>query len=106
VTQPKLEVRHLTKTFSRGRGEVIPVLDDVSFAVADLEFVAIVDNPSADDPRDVEQLVDEVGLPRRVVEDRFDRAGRAGGIERARPQHRRPAEHGGQRRPELVRHDR
>jgi NitT/TauT family transport system ATP-binding protein len=42
VTQPKLEVRHLTKTFSRGRGEVIPVLDDVSFAVADLEFVAIV----------------------------------------------------------------
>jgi NitT/TauT family transport system ATP-binding protein len=32
----------LTKTFSRGRGEVIPVLDDVSFAVADLEFVAIV----------------------------------------------------------------
>ena len=42
MTQPKLEVRHLTKTFSRGRGEVIPVLDDVSFAVADLEFVAIV----------------------------------------------------------------
>ena len=42
MTQPKLEVRHLTKTFSRGRGELIPVLDDVSFTVADLEFVAIV----------------------------------------------------------------
>ena len=42
MTQSKLEVRHLTKTFSRGRGEVIPVLDDVSFSVADLEFVAIV----------------------------------------------------------------
>jgi NitT/TauT family transport system ATP-binding protein len=42
VTQPKLEVRHLTKTFSRGRGELMPVLEDVSFAVADLEFVAIV----------------------------------------------------------------
>ena len=42
MTQPKLEVRHLTKTFSRGRGELVPVLEDVSFAVADLEFVAIV----------------------------------------------------------------
>ena len=42
MTQPKLEVSHLTKTFSRGRGELIPVLDDVSFSVADLEFVAIV----------------------------------------------------------------
>jgi NitT/TauT family transport system ATP-binding protein len=42
VTQPKLEVKHLTKTFSRGRSERIAVLDDVSFSVADLEFVAIV----------------------------------------------------------------
>ena len=42
MTQPKLEVRNLTKGFPRGRGEVVPVLDDVSFAVADLEFVAIV----------------------------------------------------------------
>jgi len=30
------------KSFPRGRGDIIPVLDDVSFAVADLEFVAIV----------------------------------------------------------------
>ena len=42
MTQPKLEVRNLTKGFPRGRGEVVPVLSDVSFAVADLEFVAIV----------------------------------------------------------------
>ena len=38
----KLEVSGLTKTFTRGQGEVVPVLDHVSFAVADLEFVAIV----------------------------------------------------------------
>jgi len=41
VTPPKLEVRNLTKAFARS-GEAMPVLDDVSFAVADLEFVAIV----------------------------------------------------------------
>jgi NitT/TauT family transport system ATP-binding protein len=38
----KLEVSGLTKAFARGRGEPVPVLDHVSFAVADLEFVAIV----------------------------------------------------------------
>ena len=38
----KLEVSGLTKTFTRGQSEVVPVLDHVSFAVADLEFVAIV----------------------------------------------------------------
>ena len=38
----KLEVSGLTKAFARGHGEKIPVLEDVSFAVADLEFVAIV----------------------------------------------------------------
>jgi len=37
VLQPKLEVSHLSKNYSS-----LPVLDDVSFAVADLEFVAIV----------------------------------------------------------------
>jgi NitT/TauT family transport system ATP-binding protein len=42
VTQPKLEVRNLGKAFPRGRGDVVPVLDDISFSVADLEFVAIV----------------------------------------------------------------
>ncbi len=42
MPQPKLEVSHLTKGFPRSRGDVVPVLDDVSFAVADLEFVAIV----------------------------------------------------------------
>ncbi|MCC6471808.1 MAG: ABC transporter ATP-binding protein [Alphaproteobacteria bacterium] len=42
MPQPKLEVSHLTKSFLRGREDVVRVLDDVSFAVADLEFVAIV----------------------------------------------------------------
>src|SRR5262245_38682526 len=39
---PKLEVDGLTKAYARGHGEAVPVLDHVSFAVADLEFVAIV----------------------------------------------------------------
>ncbi len=38
----KLEVSHVSKSFRRGGGDVIPVLDDVSLSVADLEFVAIV----------------------------------------------------------------
>ena len=40
--RPKLEISHLTKTFSQRHGEPLPVLADVSFAIADLEFVAIV----------------------------------------------------------------
>jgi len=42
MSQPKLEVSGLTKTFARGHGESVLVLDHVSLAVADLEFVAIV----------------------------------------------------------------
>ena len=37
----KLEIAHLSKGFAHGTG-VVPVLDDLSFAIADLEFVAIV----------------------------------------------------------------
>jgi ABC-type nitrate/sulfonate/bicarbonate transport system ATPase subunit len=40
--QPKLEISHLTKTFAQRHGEPLPVLADISLAVADLEFVAIV----------------------------------------------------------------
>ena len=39
---PKLEVSHLSKGFLRASSSAIPVLDDLSLAVADLEFVAIV----------------------------------------------------------------
>ncbi len=39
---PRLEVRHLTKSYLHGDGTRVPVLNDISFAVADLEFVAIV----------------------------------------------------------------
>ena len=42
MTQPKLEVRNVTKGYASSRGAVVPVLDDISFTVADLEFVAIV----------------------------------------------------------------
>ncbi len=39
---PKLEVSHLSKGFLRASSGAMPVLDDLSLAVADLEFVAIV----------------------------------------------------------------
>jgi NitT/TauT family transport system ATP-binding protein len=42
VPGPKLEVSHLSKGFLRAPSSAIPVLDDLSFSVADLEFVAIV----------------------------------------------------------------
>jgi NitT/TauT family transport system ATP-binding protein len=42
VLGPKLEISHLSKGFSRSASSAMPVLDDLSLAVADLEFVAIV----------------------------------------------------------------
>ncbi len=42
MTGPKLEVSHLSKGFLRASSGAMPVLDDLSLAVADLEFVAIV----------------------------------------------------------------
>jgi NitT/TauT family transport system ATP-binding protein len=42
VVEPKLEVSHLSKGFLHGPSGAMPVLDDLSLAVADLEFVAIV----------------------------------------------------------------
>jgi NitT/TauT family transport system ATP-binding protein len=42
VVEPKLEVSHLSKGFLHGASGAMPVLDDLSLAVADLEFVAIV----------------------------------------------------------------
>jgi NitT/TauT family transport system ATP-binding protein len=39
---PKLEVTHLTKGYPRAHGGIVPVLDDISLAVANLEFVAIL----------------------------------------------------------------
>ena len=52
--------------------------------------------------REIEQLLDQLGLPRRVVVNRLQRAGRCRGVERAVLQHRRPADHGIERRAQLV----
>ena len=38
----KLEVRHLSKSFRQGRKHALPVLADLTFAVAQLEFLAVV----------------------------------------------------------------
>ena len=58
------------------------------------------------DPRDVEQIVDQLGLPPRAVVDRVRRARALRVVECAAAQHVGPAEHGVERRPQLVRHDR
>jgi NitT/TauT family transport system ATP-binding protein len=42
VQHPKLEVSRLTKGFTRAQGDIVPVLDQISLAVADLEFVTIL----------------------------------------------------------------
>ena len=42
AAQPKLEVRNLTKSYRRGKTERITVLEDLTFAIADLEFLAII----------------------------------------------------------------
>jgi ABC-type nitrate/sulfonate/bicarbonate transport system ATPase subunit len=42
VAAPKLEVSRLCKSFPQSRGGFVPVLDDISLAVDDLEFLAIV----------------------------------------------------------------
>ena len=64
VAQPKLEVRNLTKSFQRGRGDPMPVLDDISLEVADLEFVAIV-GPSGCGKSTFLRIVDGLVAPDR-----------------------------------------
>jgi NitT/TauT family transport system ATP-binding protein len=64
VAQPKLEVRNLTKSFQRGRGDPMPVLDDISMEVADLEFVAIV-GPSGCGKSTFLRIVDGLVAPDR-----------------------------------------
>ena len=62
------------------------------------------DGTAGDDARHVEELLDQVRLPRRVVEDRLQRTVVAARLERSAPQHGRPPEHRIERRPQLVRH--
>jgi len=42
VPTPKLEVRGVTKSFGQAGRRHVPVLSDLSFTVADLEFVAVI----------------------------------------------------------------
>ena len=58
---------------------------------------------AADDPRDVEDVLDQLRLQPRVPADHFDRLLRACGGEGAALQHRHPAQDRVQRRPQLVR---
>ena len=60
--RPKLEISHLTKKFPQRRGEPLPVLTDISFAIADLEFVAIV-GPSGCGKSTFLRIVDGLIVP-------------------------------------------
>ena len=61
---------------------------------------------SAGNPREIEQIVDELRLPRRVSMDGFDRLRHDARIDRTHAQHRRPSENRVQRRAKLVRYGR
>jgi NitT/TauT family transport system ATP-binding protein len=54
---PKLEVRGLSKSFRRAKGEPVRVIDGLSFEVADLEFLAII-GPSGCGKSTVLRLID------------------------------------------------
>lgn len=54
---PKLEVRGLSKSFRRAKGEPLRVIDGLSFEVADLEFLAII-GPSGCGKSTVLRLID------------------------------------------------
>jgi hypothetical protein len=56
--------------------------------------------------RDVEQILDELCLNARIPLDGLERPPMHGRLHRALAQHVRPAEHGVERRPELVRQGR
>ena len=80
--------------------------DDVPEQVAQIDLVAVERHAPAGDAREIEQVVDELGLPRRVVVNGLQRARRDRWGQRAVLQQRRPAEHRIERRAQVVRHDR
>jgi len=61
---PKLEVRDLSKSFRRAKGDPVRVIDGLSFAVADLEFLAII-GPSGCGKSTVLRLIDGLIEPDR-----------------------------------------
>ena len=71
-----------------------------------IDLVAFERHAPADDAREIEQVVDELGLTRRVVVNGPQRARRDRWRQRALLQHRGPAEHRVERRAKVVRHDR
>ena len=60
-------------------------------------------HPAAEDPGQIEQVIDQVRLLLGVPDDRLQRSAHDGGIVLGSPEHLRPAQDGVQGRPELVR---
>ena len=89
-----------------GRGGGHHRLDDVPQQLAKVDLVALERQPPAGDAREIEQVVDQLCLPRRVVVNGLERACGDRGRQRALLKHRRPSEHRVERRAQVVRHDR
>ena len=70
----------------------------------DVDILHVEAELAGDDARDVEQIFDHPALRCGVPLDRLERSRRPLGREDARAQHLRPAEHGVDRRPQLVGH--
>ena len=70
---------------------------------ADVDGPELEAQLAGDDARDVQQVVDELGLQLRVAVDHLQRALGGGGVERPALQHAHPAEHCRERCAQLVR---
>jgi len=78
-------------------------LDRGADALGQVDDADVHGRTAGDDAGHVEQFVNQVHLPRGVVEDRLDGPGRACLVQCVTAQHRRPAQDRTQRRAELVR---
>ena len=70
--------------------------------VGEVDLARLQAEATADDRRDVEQVVDQLLLRVRVALDAGERGGHFLGVDLTLRQHARPAEHRIQRRPQFV----
>jgi hypothetical protein len=90
---------------SLGVGRRTDDLEDGADDRREIDASQVEPHLAADDARDVEEILDQLRLRAPAALDRLDRA-IAALSERKTLEHTRPSEHGGERRPQLVRHHR
>ena len=84
------------------RGQGNDRFDDSAKERLGIDRLEVECGPPAGNPSEIEQVVDELRLPRCVSMDGFDRLRDDARIDGPHPQHRRPSENRVQRRAELV----